>query len=226
MSEASVVLSDREMRGIMDGNVTAIRRVVNLKKQFDSVQPASAAVSAFYRDPAGWEWVGPPDGKGLGRLYQYSVRCPFGVPGDKLSVQTEYMRCVSADGHCVSIWDEFTGRHRFSTGGPDIFASREMLGAEWKSMPAITMPHWACRPRLQIAAVCAERVQDISENDASAEGIEYLAGRYTFNGGLHQERSARMSLAACWNSVHRKDGFDWDANPWTWIIRFAVLKPE
>lgn len=114
---------------------------------------------------------------------------------------------------------------------------------------SIHMPRWASRLTLEVVAVRVERLQEISEADAIAEGASrreiqgHSAGwsmdwsrvgqLSRFAGGIYQrgseqpltERdiclgSARMAFGSLWNSINAKRGHGWDANPWVWVIEF------
>jgi hypothetical protein len=75
------------------------------------------------------------------------------------------------------------------------------------------MPRWASRITLEITNVRVERVQDISDQDAIAEGIEDIGA-----GDL------RGMYAVLWSSINDKRGFGWASNPWVWIIEFKVVQ--
>lgn len=89
----------------------------------------------------------------------------------------------------------------------------------WK--PSIHMPECASRCRIKITGIKAERLQDISEEDDLAEGIALIGGRYTFNGGLHESRTARESFKWLWDSINKK--YRWDSNPWVFCYSFEVV---
>jgi hypothetical protein len=97
---------------------------------------------------------------------------------------------------------------------------RSESGIRWR--PSIHMPRWASRITLEIAAVRVERLQDISEDDARAEGI-------TDGGCLNcgnpepcecasPEPSARDAFCYLWHQIHGCNS--WHTNPWVWVVEF------
>jgi len=125
------------------------------------------------------------DGRSFQACYQdgtsSQVFSPFGVPGDRLYVR-ETMQCIremetggiyydtiySANG------EHFKGHERGEVQCDDWFeAYRDWwnAGKESRFIPSIHMPRWASRINLLVKRVWVERVQDISEADAIAEGI-------------------------------------------------------
>jgi len=90
----------------------------------------------------------------------------------------------------------------------------------WK--PSIHMPRWASRILLEITDVRVERLQDITEDQALAEGIaQQPGGGHHVEDGKHHWASPIDSFAGLWSSV----GGDWDANPWVWVVEFKRVTP-
>jgi len=91
--------------------------------------------------------------------------------------------------------------------------------------PSIFMPRWASRITLNITEVRAERLQDISEEDAIAEGVTgphdvwYPAFRVPGD-SKPRYSSAKSAFTDLWDSINAKRGFGWDTNPWVWAISF------
>jgi hypothetical protein len=82
------------------------------------------------------------------------------------------------------------------------------------------MPRWASRITLEVTAVRVERVRDISEADAMAEGI--IPQAYGFGvEGLHMSlQTAREAFGCLWDSINAKRGYGWAVNPWCWVVAF------
>ena len=94
----------------------------------------------------------------------------------------------------------------------------------WK--PSIHMPRWASRITLEITSVRVEHLQDISDEDCIAEGIEPRADGWAWYTG-HQAQTRytkfpRTSYESLWESINGADS--WDSNPWVWVLEFKLVK--
>ena len=95
--------------------------------------------------------------------------------------------------------------------------------------PSIHMPRWASRITLRITDVRVERLQDISEDDAVAEGV--ALERYvpvSDSAGTHSSGEAEPTdpveeYRNLWNHINAPGA--WGANPWVWVIEFEKVKP-
>lgn len=85
----------------------------------------------------------------------------------------------------------------------------------WKA--SIHMPREAARLFLRVKDVRVERVQDISEEDAKAEGVTAIN---------NSECGYRGAFRELWNTLNAKRGFDWYTNSWVWVIEFEGCDPE
>lgn len=98
---------------------------------------------------------------------------------------------------------------------------------KWR--PSIHMPKEAVRIWLKVTDVRVERLQDITDEQAKAEGANWKNGK---NVGFEEKmrRTAVERFAEIWNSTIKKsdlDRYGWDANPWVWVIEFERFeKPE
>jgi len=84
--------------------------------------------------------------------------------------------------------------------------------------PSIHMPRAASRITLEVDCVRVERVNDITEDDAKAEGAERQKITPTMLG------THRDGFVELWNSINAKRGYGWDDNPWTWVVEFKLLE--
>lgn len=121
-------------------------------------------------------------------------------------------------------------------------ATNRMPGMlRWK--PSIHMPRWASRLTLELTAVRVQRLQDISEEDAIAEGCFLEASEIAANEALMQREllphikaiggdkkyplTVKSKFSLLWSRIHGLDSFlhgpeSWEANPWVWALTFRV----
>ena len=211
--ERPILFSSEMVKAILDGRKTMTRRLVK-------PQPYPAGLSGVYADlyHRGPEWAfWLPDRR---MTEPRTWPCPFGQPGDRLWVRETWAirdcnpllaaifraDCVEDDSGEREGWWMDKNRN-----GDEVFIPGKV---EWR--PSIFMPRWASRITLEITAVRVERVQDISEGDAKAEGLQDWYGAepaVTNRGRFH----------AFWDSLNAKRGYEWDANPWAWVITFRRL---
>jgi len=101
---------------------------------------------------------------------------------------------------------------------------------KWR--PSIFMPRWASRITLEITGIRVERLQEITVEDAFAEGIMRNVDFYILSDNaptrieLGDERitySPIKAFAHLWDSLNAKRGYPWESNPWVWAISFKKL---
>jgi hypothetical protein len=96
--------------------------------------------------------------------------------------------------------------------------------------PSIHIPRWASCLWLEVTEVRVQRLQDISEADAIAEGLDAEEGTIGFNQRMptyphYSDFAARFadpreSYATLWNSLHTEPGTRWEDNPWIVAVSF------
>lgn len=231
MKERPILMSAPMVRAILSGAKTQTRRVVNFK----GAPPSDAEAKRLH--PIGFMHETGFDG----------VRCPYGAPGDRLWVRETWHQCP----HCGE-GDRYGRRVAYRAGGwmrepsgaPDDNGDRNDSDARplapkctahgWR--PSIHMPRWASRITLEVTGVRVERLHDIRDDDAKAEGVAREQGRDgppAMGGGVetwhdyeHPEgwvTSPRASFVSLWRSVYGAES--WAANPWVWAITFRRVTP-
>ena len=138
----------------------------------------------------------------------------------------EVIKCPYEVGDVLWVRETFTNSEEY----PFIFykADADDVSIKWK--PSIFMPKSACRLFLQVKSVRVERLQDITEEDAIAEGIERIK-----KDGMLSFRSYAVKHDACvypyvsfqtlWHKINGPTS--WVKNPWVWVIEFEKIeKPE
>jgi hypothetical protein len=202
MKERPILFSAPMVRALLEGRKTMTRRVVKphrLWKCHSICAPEKAADS--------WAvWFHYPETDRVGHL----VDCPYGKPGDRLWVR-ETWACNPYDDR---LW------YRASESLPD---SAEYGPLGWR--PSIFMPRAFSRITLEITDVRVQRLQEISEDDALAEGVEAdRRGWKDYFGGESCLGFASTSFASLWDSINARRGFGWDANPWAWALSFRRIE--
>lgn len=203
MKERPILFSGAMVRALLDGKKTQTRRALK-------VQPLD--ILPMLEDKAGVEWVGhmqvdPPRG--------IVFRCKFGKPGDRLWVRETWSQPTTLDPGPTFY------RADYPTCVPAQFENVPPVHhVRWK--PSIHMPRNLSRILLEIVSVRAERLNDISEADARAEGIIdggcLNCGNNEPCGCDSPEPDARDSFVRLWESING-DG-SWAINPWVWAIEF------
>ena len=194
-------MSGESVRAILNGSKTQTRRVVK-------PQPIIEGASTFGGDVA------------MGFYYhwktykvsniQHLVRyCPYGQVGDRLWVR--------------EIWDLDIAPILNTKDLETIFYKEQTpledwQYFEWKS--PFFMPRWASRILLEITDIRVERLQEITEKDAIAEGMS-LDTPYS-----EKYNSYRQAFSFLWNTLNLKRGYGWEVNLWVWVIGFKLLKGE
>lgn len=214
MNSKPILFSAPMVRALLEGRKTQTRRVV--KNPF----PYSQCVGIKQH---GDEWLQIlTDGEGqaftLGNINK-RLSCPYGKPGDLLWVRETFLYRNNRQNIICSA--DYSTLNSAGVGA---------LYGGWK--PSIHMPRWASRLTLEITGIRVERLQDISEEDAIAEGIEPKKLRH-FNGegfdGWNCYTVADSgyenpihSYESLWKSINGRDS--WAANPWVWVIEFKAHK--
>ena len=210
--ERPILFSEWEVLATLAGRKTRLRRVVKPQPPAD----AEAVGANSYEGPEGpaWFWwkgnkddlkFWPPTTRG-----ENSIHCPFGQPGDRLWARETWKTC---DGIYVP-GVEFTDGSRAFPEFDDLHAMPSDHQDYSRKRSPIYMPRWASRITLEITRVRVERVQDITEADAEAEGVAASANY-----------SARDHFGRRWSELNAPRGFGWTVNPWVWVIDFKRIKP-
>lgn len=220
MKERPILFSGEMVRAILAGRKTQTRRVVRPQPTFGDV---SGVFGAWLFKTKGNEWLIYPNAKeAVLRL------CPYGAPGARLWVR-ETFQPFFAEG--VDCWgtDWKTGKgyavRYVATDGIEEYYDEANEKLTDACKPAIHMPRWASRITLEITGVRMQRLQDISDTDASAEGVTYDPDLQVY----HVEtavpcNSARDAYACLWHKINGPGS--WNANPWVWVVEFNAVKQQ
>ena len=206
--ERPITFSDLMVRAILDGRKTQTRRVMKPQPGSHwSMPPAALRGGVFSR------YGNPRDADG--------IRCPYGQPGDRLWVKHPCLVIgKSANGFRVDdegFDDDSTGRFFCWEDFPHkVPREGRRFGRGW--------PRILSRLTLEVTDVRVERVQDISEEDAHAEGCP--ADCY-FNGEKDQPTTNCTDwFGYLWDSINASRGYSWESNPWVWAITFKRVEDD
>lgn len=90
---------------------------------------------------------------------------------------------------------------------------------QWEKLRNVRyMPRWASRITLELTDVRVQRVQEITTEDAIAEGCGYV---FTDSDRVH---IPRINFSCVWDAINAKRGFGWAANPWVWVVSFKRVQ--
>jgi len=222
MKERPIIFNSDEVRGIIDGRKTMMRRVIKpqpheiaYRDRYDNEESA-----CFWRYGEEREdWPRPKD-------------CPYGQPGDRLWVKETTFN-VEDHGYVGPVYLQSDRAAEIIDWGlaPSGDDPAEVDPEDVKLRPSIFMPKKYARIFLEVVGVRVERVQEISEEDALAEGIRRIPhgmdGDY-----FHFSRTEADPQNWCfpddafrelWDKLYAKRGYGWDANPWVWCVSFKVI---
>jgi hypothetical protein len=206
MKERPILFSTEMVRAILDGRKTQTRRILKVPKSLgefhdvfdDEVYPNGAI------------------GIDTSIYHNASLYCPYGKVGDLLWVKETFCFVEAYDGYGVEFKaddkilaldvDEWSSPKGLQVPHKEIFDAGDV---KWR--PSIFMPRVFSRITLEITNIRVERVQEISESDAEAEG---------FGNGFPNLAKFRK----LWNEINSKRGFSWESNPFVWVIEFKVLE--
>lgn len=236
MKERPVIFNSEMVRAILDGRKTQTRRVI-ANVGHDNCLPLQKRTKT-------------KDG-----IYTHVMDahiyglCPFGMIGNRIWVREtwsdvnlegapavayraddevydlmENESLLDEDG-AFNYQDTRVSKYQFATWHSDLISGTE---GNWR--PSIHMPRWASRITLEITAVRVERLNDISEEDARAEGVRAIENNFG-NGPAYCDyllpnlddtaewyNRASDSFKSLWKSIYGAE--NWRANPWVWVIEF------
>ncbi|EGJ50277.1 hypothetical protein [Desulfocurvibacter africanus] len=228
MAERPILFSGPMVRALLEGRKTMTRRVIKPQPIMEGVKSFGESWAWSEIDKGGFSGVTEQQ---MRAEYGLSQSCPYGQPGDRLWVR---------ETHCIH---NAHGQHRddgkrwgpwgglpttVSPDGTQIAYYREGFDrcdpSRWR--PSIHMPRWACRIVLEVVSVRVERLQDISEEDARAEGcppcigVDDCANKCV----LCPSQWPREWFCHLWDSINAKRGHGWDVNPWAWVVEFKRVE--
>jgi hypothetical protein len=209
-----ILLAGPMVRAILEGRKTQTRRIMKPQPFVDGDRvtwwPTNAKPddTGLMRPMTMWRLGMPIEQSGAANIGQL---CSHGKPGDRLWVREAIKQKPNG---------EYSNSPYSARADWVYSADNELLKPDWlkmvgwsfhRSKPSIHMPRWASRITLEITGVRVERLNDINERDAIAEGV--VGDGYLTPGEM---------FSVLWESINGKGS--WAENPWVWCISFKVVK--
>ncbi|EKM6334853.1 hypothetical protein P3801_04875 [Pseudomonas aeruginosa] len=207
MKERPILFSGPMVRAILEGRKTVTRRV--MKPQPDFLGSMVDPNTPFKTLDAG---------------LHARITCPHGQPDDRLWVREAWAADAQVD--AIAPRDLSQGEPIWYPADFSVRQTGCSMISKGRGRPSIHMPRWASRILLEITAVRVERLQDISEEQALAEGVR---------GEPCDHARQACSDIGCWGDTAKGAfGFLWEqlngagawqANPWVWVVEFKRVTP-
>ena len=211
MKERPILSTPENAQKMHDGKKVQTRRTnrldeVNNCKHWDYPQMTRPGIATFLDSTQANPYNNALD-----------VKCPYGQVGDRLWIREAFCLC-GKEGSKKPLYH----------GQCEEYKSLKPI---WN--PSLHMPRWACRTVVELTDIRVERVQEISEEDCIAEGVELLEGSYNPDDftGLWKNYDRRQSAEywnspidsyhSLWASINGQDS--WAQNPFCWVLTFRKV---
>ncbi|HEP8462360.1 TPA: hypothetical protein VDT99_004685 [Pseudomonas aeruginosa] len=207
MKERPILFSGPMVRAILEGRKTVTRRVV--KPQPDFLGSMVDPNTPFKTLDAG---------------LHARITCPYGEPGDRLWVREAWAADAQVD--AIAPRDLSQGEPIWYPADFSVRQTGCSMISKGRGRPSIHMPRWASRVLLEITAVRVERLQDISEEQALAEGVHGEPcdhARQTCSDIGCWGDTAKGAFGFLWEQLNGAGA--WQANPWVWVVEFKRVTP-
>lgn len=202
MKEIPILFSTAMVQSILEGRKSQTRRLVKDKHVLYSLDVNKVIPEYFKDGDGGW--------------------CPYGKPGDILWVRETWSPDMAGDGE-----NGYVEYIKYAADGTRLPINWVKDYDRFNNRPGIHMNKEYARIWLQVESVRVERLQDISGEDAFAEGVgeKHRSGAKSMTtAGIdyrHWEAGQKIMFKNLWAEINGADS--WQANPWTWVISFKVL---
>ncbi|CAY73975.1 hypothetical protein EPYR_01595 [Erwinia pyrifoliae DSM 12163] len=218
MKERPILFSHQRVRALLSGQQRQTRRI--MKSQ--PLEPGQDNHEGCY----GIDVLGNHlQGNRVLSLDNLSHHCPYGQPGDRLWVR-ETWRGPIVPAEDIVRYQQSPSQFKKADycqyqADSSIYSAddQEQLGG-WQA--GIHMPRWASRIDLLITDIRVEKIQDISDDDVMAEGVQvethFLNNFFTLQS---EAGSAKDAYRKQWVTLYGCNS--WEANPWVWVIEFKPI---
>jgi hypothetical protein len=211
--ERPILFSGPMVRALLDGSKTQTRRIVKPTGAHHIFQFRGTDDARGADEPTGeWAWGSSES------VISKHIRCPYGKPGDRLWVRETFLYVGPGSGSDLpSYREERANPENHKAANCWFRASRPDETLVWT--PSIHMPRWASRVTLEVTGVRVERLNDCTDADAEAEGIDFL--RHVPD--ADETLTPRELYMCLWDGLKPTAGSAWADNPWVWVVEFKRI---
>lgn len=211
--ERPILFSGHMVRAILNGQKTVTRREIK-----PSMRSADSSFELHQQEDESWRPMytfdeSCMDAKGT----EHPMVCPYGQPGDRLWVREAWLADAQLDS--IAPRDLSQGEPIFYPADGSVRQTGCAMISQGRGRPSIHMPRWASRILLEVTDVRVELLQDISEEQAEAEGVGFLRHAPDADETL----TAAQLFECLWSSINGDES--WNGNPWVWVIEFKRIEP-
>lgn len=209
MKERPILFSTPMVQAILAGQKIQTRRVVKNELVIEQAEfECGNRPNVIRSEPCLQYWV--------------DNQCPNGQIGDRLWVRETWSHTsypfdsFDPESDTPFYRADYVGDSFSENGDPDM----SILGMKRKWIPSIHMPRSACRLILEITKIRVERLNDISSEDAKAEGFDYSTHPSAIQMGY--AIGAKTNFRVTWEQIYGQN--EWNKNPWVWVVEFKVIQ--
>ena len=211
-----ILFSAPMVLALLEGRKTQTRRVITRRNSLSSIGwdrldfTKPAYIDDSYNPPCAMVKIAGPEGTSHRVFSRYEV-------GDRLWVRETWG--LPHNNQASEMLD-----HRDLVYRADGDVEFREYGLRWR--PSIHMPRWASRITLEVTDVRVQRVQEISDEDVVAEGVDIGKQPYPIDAPYLRDFDIDFEVAfrELWDSINAKRGYGWDTNPLVWALTFKLLE--
>lgn len=228
MKEHPIIFSGPMVRAILEGHKSQTRRVVRPQPHW------GICLFDVLFTPGLWKpaWSSKAASIPQDEMIEANgcIKCPYGIPGDRLWVRETWVDKAWSLTDCVKVGcpdAKDSGVEFYGDTTKAIYKASYTWNQDagpWKS--PIYMPRWASRITLEITDIRVQRLQEISEEDARAEGVWCKYEDQGCEAECHKCSATSVeAFHSLWDSINAKRA-PWKSNPWVWAISFKRIMDE
>ncbi|GAB1617116.1 hypothetical protein [Pseudomonas sp. NGC7] len=211
--ERPILFSGHMVRAILNGQKTVTRREIK-----PSMRSADSSFELHLQEDESWRPMHTFDESCMdANGTEHPIVCPYGQPGDRLWVREAWLADAQLD--TIAPRDLSQGEPILYPADGSVRQTGCAMVSQGRGRPSIHMPRWASRILLEITAVRVELLQDITEEQAEAEGVNFL--RHVPD--ADETLTASQLFECIWSSINGDES--WNGNPWVWVVEFKRIEP-